>query len=820
MHKEFRRLGDLDRVTEEQIGNLRSTFDNSFKDLKDYISEGKIFDAEFFDRLFEVDGEVNEMGQGIMDSVAEAWDTTEEKIVGIQERIEGSLAAAANSSGEQRKIHLEEAREQLEELKRITDQMTLTEADVEKHKALILKQKLASGGLTNDDQERLVAELASITQTGMDAILDTQALDMAHLEQKFKLGDLGSGEQALARYNYLSNVIDRSAGFQMDQLARQGDYVFEQVNGGILGRYDVRAGLSAEDTVARWLETLSKDADFRGFDFSDISQRLRYIDSYGGPDADGLNYVADSIADEMASDARITIRELARRAKEDQDNRSAQGMKVSDNIAQLAALDEGENFDKAMDQVMDFYADMAKKAIAGNKPKPVAVNLSDIIGLDFYDNYRVGADIRERYTNTLFESLGFQHAFDNVEQTARHAMDQFQQTLFDVVSGDKRLTQAWSTFFSQNGEAALEHAPDLYAILQALGSAGVQEFAHAVDANEDGEISMREFVNAVSATIDSDGFAMMMHDLAETGQISFMDALSDPAIAAKAFQFWESSLTNLADASEEFTEAMERVAKRAADGFEGEDSYLTAIQNFADHFKVAIDEQAGPIGAKMEALGITTMDQLIAYLMSFDDWEAAFSNLTSGWSDEDWAALGVAVGADIAGGMKLADYYSAGKTAMSQTNEGIASEYKSHSVFIDIVRRVSDHFVGAFASQSAGSGYDASINRRVQMRAAGGYPDKGELFIMNEQGPEFLTSIGTKPAVVNQSQMHSGITEGVEAGMINAMLRTGGFTEAMDRAATRVVGAIAEYSGISIDGREISAAGARHSGYDRLVRGF
>ena len=50
---------------------------------------------------------------------------------------------------------------------------------------------------------------------------------------------------------------------------------------------------------------------------------------------------------------------------------------------------------------------------------------------------------------------------------------------------------------------------------------------------------------------------------------------------------------------------------------------------------------------------------------------------------------------------------------------------------------------------------------KVEWYAGGGYPQAGEMFMMNERGPEFLTTIGNKTAVVNQDQMAKGVAAAV-----------------------------------------------------------
>ena len=57
--------------------------------------------------------------------------------------------------------------------------------------------------------------------------------------------------------------------------------------------------------------------------------------------------------------------------------------------------------------------------------------------------------------------------------------------------------------------------------------------------------------------------------------------------------------------------------------------------------------------------------------------------------------------------------------------------------------------------------------------AAGGLPSKGDLFIANEAGPEFVGSIGSQTAVANSDQMVAAFAQGVYEGMMAAR-RDGG----------------------------------------------
>ena len=64
----------------------------------------------------------------------------------------------------------------------------------------------------------------------------------------------------------------------------------------------------------------------------------------------------------------------------------------------------------------------------------------------------------------------------------------------------------------------------------------------------------------------------------------------------------------------------------------------------------------------------------------------------------------------------------------------------------------------------------------MTMRASGGFPDTGEMFIARERGPELVGRMGNRNAVANNNQIVEGISEGVEEaneGVIDAVLTIG-----------------------------------------------
>lgn len=72
-----------------------------------------------------------------------------------------------------------------------------------------------------------------------------------------------------------------------------------------------------------------------------------------------------------------------------------------------------------------------------------------------------------------------------------------------------------------------------------------------------------------------------------------------------------------------------------------------------------------------------------------------------------------------------------------------------------------------------GGGGGAISNRVVQVRANGGFVDRGQLFIANEAGPELVGRIGTQSAVANTSQIIEGIKQGVMSAIMETSFSSG-----------------------------------------------
>ena len=67
------------------------------------------------------------------------------------------------------------------------------------------------------------------------------------------------------------------------------------------------------------------------------------------------------------------------------------------------------------------------------------------------------------------------------------------------------------------------------------------------------------------------------------------------------------------------------------------------------------------------------------------------------------------------------------------------------------------------------SPHSTSSFSSVSKRAAGGFPEVGELFIAREAGPELVGTIGNRTAVANNDQIVQGISNGVYNAVVSAM---------------------------------------------------
>lgn len=96
--------------------------------------------------------------------------------------------------------------------------------------------------------------------------------------------------------------------------------------------------------------------------------------------------------------------------------------------------------------------------------------------------------------------------------------------------------------------------------------------------------------------------------------------------------------------------------------------------------------------------------------------------------------------------------------------------------------------------------------RTITAYADGGFPDRGEMFVANENGAEYIGAIGNRTAVANNDQIVKGITYGVASGNDPVVAAIYGM-------AAQIVSAIEENSGNITIGDEVIGRAAKR--YDR-----
>ena len=103
------------------------------------------------------------------------------------------------------------------------------------------------------------------------------------------------------------------------------------------------------------------------------------------------------------------------------------------------------------------------------------------------------------------------------------------------------------------------------------------------------------------------------------------------------------------------------------------------------------------------------------------------------------------------GGMKSAAVKSADSFADAYNKEAVKRFNKAQ--FVSEVKMV-----------TSSDGKTITMTPKTKLvyaKADGGYLDRGDLFIANEAGPEYITSIGNKSAVVNQGQMIAALSDAI-----------------------------------------------------------
>ena len=243
-----------------------------------------------------------------------------------------------------------------------------------------------------------------------------------------------------------------------------------------------------------------------------------------------------------------------------------------------------------------------------------------------------------------------------------------------------------------------------------------------------------------------DDFKKSVVDAFEKGEIS----------ADEARTLIERSMAGMSDASEQtFVEDLPADLK---DGLEP-DKYSSAaekageainqkFQEFKEGFSIIQDwwnEKIAPWFTleKWREVAGKAKDGIV---QKFNEWKSSFQPIRDWWND------------------KIAPWFTIGKwRELAQKGvDGIKNAFSNLNIRIKL-----PHF--SWTSRPA-SGWIANVLKalslptslpklNVSWYAEGGYPTEGELFFMNEAGPEMLGSIGNKTAVANNDQITTAIAQ-------------------------------------------------------------
>lgn len=134
---------------------------------------------------------------------------------------------------------------------------------------------------------------------------------------------------------------------------------------------------------------------------------------------------------------------------------------------------------------------------------------------------------------------------------------------------------------------------------------------------------------------------------------------------------------------------------------------------------------------------------------------------------------------------KLSEFVNIGKTVVENIKLGLSSawtelkkwwsnlELPSFKIKTPHLSWSYNEATGLIAQILSGLGLPTKIPKLdVKWYANGGFPNMGDLFFMNEAGPEMLGSIGGRTAVVNNDQIVAAVSQGVYAAVVSAMGNT------------------------------------------------
>lgn len=171
----------------------------------------------------------------------------------------------------------------------------------------------------------------------------------------------------------------------------------------------------------------------------------------------------------------------------------------------------------------------------------------------------------------------------------------------------------------------------------------------------------------------------------------------------------------------------------------------------------------------------------------FTNLKEAGSNLVLGFSEGVTQNIGVAYSSmeNLGSQMMLGIYNSIER-------DKVYVRYSLENLFAGVKIRVPTFSISGGFNLMTGS--VPSI--RVDWFANGGFPEQGQMFIANEQGPELVGQIGNRTAVANNDQIVTAVSQGVYDANAeqNAILRE----------QNRLLTQILEKTGVSIDGYEFA----------------
>ena len=225
----------------------------------------------------------------------------------------------------------------------------------------------------------------------------------------------------------------------------------------------------------------------------------------------------------------------------------------------------------------------------------------------------------------------------------------------------------------------------------------------------------------------------------------------------------------------------ENLMSGLANGVTGQQSVVTtALKNIIDALKTTMTTFAN----STKAIGTTAVTNFVSGLNSVampDLGNKVYTSITgrTKTNSGDVYNAGVNIGTAFARGVNSVGLANLG--AQAENALGRYANDNSSNPFYGLGRTIAKQFKEGLGSITATLNYKqiSSTNITVggknhtverweaRMYASGGFPNYGELFMANENGPELIGRMGTKNVVANNQQ----ITEGIEAAVVNGMMK-------------------------------------------------